>query len=61
MKNEDSNKKYEELDLNNNNSINKSPKDECRHDWQLLDLGTGDYGAFYCEKCGQFKRDLEKQ
>lgn len=29
------------------------------HKLKLLSLGTGDYGCLYCEKCGQFKRDVE--
>jgi hypothetical protein len=39
---------------------NENTKPTCEHEWKLLDLGTGDYDCLYCEKCGQFKRDIEK-
>ncbi len=37
----------------------KTDNESCNHDWQMLDLGTGDYVSYYCQKCCSFKRDLE--
>ncbi len=34
---------------------------QCDHEWEMLDLGTGDYGSYYCPKCCKFKRDVERE
>jgi hypothetical protein len=36
-------------------------QNQCDHDFQMLDLGTGFYDFYVCTKCGLDRKDWENE